>query len=160
MSLLENLIEQIKKIEVENIDFNKLSNPERVEIKTIDKGSSYIWIRVYLKENFDKKSNIGDDFKIIWNLSGEELECKFITFGKKGRNSDWEDIVNYEKEFDESVMIMMVDEDFIKRGDNIPFIRSLFPNYKWYEESVFRTDELKFYNKTSDFFLDYTFVQF
>lgn len=154
MSLYDSLVEQIK-----GIDIEKIGNGIVDKVNIIDTHKSYIWIRVHLRSDFINSSKLGDDFKIIWDETGEELECKFITFGKKGRNSDWEDIINYEKEFDESIMILMVDEELIK-SDNIPFIRSLFPNYKWYTESVFRTDSLKFYNKTSDLFLEYTFIQF
>jgi hypothetical protein len=159
MSYIDDLIKSIKEI-----DSDSLSNDIKSETTNsiIESQSSYYWLRVHLKEDFNKVINSGDIIEVIWEPSGEKLKTTFIAYDKKlSKHDDIIDVVNYQKEEDILSPILMVEEsDILDKEDKIPFIRKLFKNYKWFSEEVFRTSDLKFYNLTGDYFLDYVYSDF
>ena len=141
----DTLVEEIKSIDVEKIDFSKGDFKPRTKIA--EKQKVFFWIRVYLN-NEDKSCKPDDVIKIKHIPSGEILETKFICYSKKGVDKDSQDeIVNYSTEDDKKVLCLMVDSDRINTDSkDIPFIRSLFRTSKFFEFNLVKRDELLFVN--------------
>ena len=152
MGRYDNLVEQIKTIDTEVIkDWDKNTDPA---MKVVEEQKVYIWIRLYLKEESD--SQIGDDIFMTYSQSGEQLETKFICYGKTDMSKDYNDeIVNYNPEDDKKILCLMVDQDKINKGTNIPFIRTLFKSSIHYQYQLVRRDELLFINSRTGETLDY-----
>ena len=152
MGRYDNLVEQIKTIDTEVIkDWDKNTDPA---MKVVEEQKVYIWIRLYLKEESD--SQIGDDIFMTYSQSGEQLETKFICYGKTDMSKDYNDeIVNYNPEDDKKILCLMVDQDKINKGTNIPFIRTLFKSSIHYQYQLVKRDELLFINSRTGETLDY-----
>jgi len=152
MGRYDNLVEQIKKIDTEEVkDWNKIIVPS---MKVVEEQKIYIWMRLYLKEESDVE--IGDDILMKYTPSGEKLNTKFICYGKINMDKDHNDeIVNYNTEDDKKVLCLMVDQDTINKGIDIPFIRTLFKNCIHYQYQLMRREELLFINSRTSDTLDY-----
>lgn len=149
-----SIIDAIKQYDIDKVDF-KNSNYDTVS-EISEKQKTYFWIRVYLKEE-DNILNPNDDISIKYNISGEELECKFICYNKKGLDKDNNNqVTNYSGEDDKKVLCLMVDSDRINgNSSDIPFIRSLFKIGRYYEYQLMRRDDLNFIDKKSGSLLEY-----
>jgi hypothetical protein len=136
----DNIINDIKSIDVEKIDYKGAIFKPRSEIK--EKQKVFFWIRVFLKEEIDIKPDT--DLTITYIPSGEKLVTKFICYAKKGQNWDGgEEVVNYNPEDDKKILCLMIDSERIDKNSNdIPFIRSLFRISKYYDPQVLRLAEL------------------
>ena len=156
------LIDSIKKIETDGLS-DEID--KTLYSKVIEDQKVFFWIRLYLKEE-DLNTKIGDDiiisYKPLTTLTNEsfeeseELVTKFICYGKKGLDKDYNnEVVNYSNEDDLKILCLMVDEKTINFGKNIPFIRTLFKNGRHYEYQIIRRNELLFINKRNGFILDY-----
>lgn len=133
------LLEQIKNIDVDNTDFSNYSDTPIY--KEIEKSKSYFWIRVYLSEEVDITP--GDDITIKYVNSGEKLNTKYVCFSKKNIISNEININKYDSEDDTKVLCLMVDEDKINHhSDDIPFIRKLFRNSRYFDYELFKTNDL------------------
>jgi hypothetical protein len=66
-----------------------------------------------------------------------------------------DEIVNYNTEDDKKVLCLMVDQDTINKGIDIPFIRTLFKNCIHYQYQLMRREELLFINSRTGDTLDY-----
>jgi hypothetical protein len=151
MGRYDNLVEQIKTIDTEVVkDWDKNTNPA---MKVLEEQKVYIWIRLYLKEESDVE--IGDDIFMTYTPSGEKLETKFICFGKEGMEKDNDGLVNWNSEDNKKVLCLMVNQDKINKGTDIPFIRTLFKTGIHYEYQLVRRDELLFINSRTGETLDY-----
>jgi len=151
MGRYDNLVEQIKTIDTEVVkDWDKNTNPA---MKVLEEQKVYIWIRLYLKEESDVE--IGDDIFMTYTPSGEKLETKFICFGKEGMEKDNDGLVNWNSEENKKVLCLMVNQDKINKGTDIPFIRTLFKTGIHYEYQLVRRDELLFINSRTGETLDY-----
>jgi hypothetical protein len=151
MGRYDNLVEQIKTIDTEVVkDWDKNTDPS---MKVLDEQSVYIWIRLYLKEESDVE--IGDDIFMKYTPSGEKLETKFICFGKEGIEKDNDGLVNWNSEDNKKVLCLMVNQDKINKGTDIPFIRTLFKTGIHYEYQLVKRDELLFINSRTSESLDY-----
>jgi hypothetical protein len=152
MGRYDNLVEQIKTIDTEVVkDWDKNTNPD---MKVLEEQKVYIWIRLYLKE--ESNVEVGDDIFITYTPSGEKLETKFIYYDKKGVMEDHdEEIVNYTGEENKKVLCLMVNQERINKGTDIPFIRTLFKTGIHYEYQLVRRDELLFINSRTGETLDY-----
>lgn len=148
----EEIIEQIKKI-----DTDKMSDDDEnlLETKVNEEQKIYTWIRLFLKEE-SQDIIIGDDIIIKWLPTGEELETKFIAYGKVGIDKDHTDEVRqYVSEDDKKCLSLMVDERIINYSNEIPFIRTLFKTGRYYEYQLVKRTELIFINKRTNIELDY-----
>jgi hypothetical protein len=86
----------------------------------------------------------------------EELETKFICFGKKNMDRDYEgEITGYNSEDDEKCLCLMIDSSKVNFNDEIPFIRTLFKTGYHYEYQIMRRTELLFIDKKNNITLDY-----
>ena len=151
MGRYDNLVEQIKTIDTEEVkDWDKNTDPA---MKVLEEQKVYIWIRLYLKEESDVE--IGDDIFMTYTPSGEKLETKFICFGKEGMEKDNDGLVNWNSEENKKVLCLMVNQDKINKGTDIPFIRTLFKTGIHYEYQLVRRDELLFINSRTGETLDY-----
>ena len=151
MGRYDNLVEQIKTIDTEVVkDWNKNTDPD---MKILEEQKVYIWIRLYLKEESDVE--IGDDIFMTYTPSGEKLETKFICFGKEGMEKDNDGLVNWNSEENKKVLCLMVDQDKINKGTDIPFIRTLFKSSIHYQYQLMRREELLFINNRTGETLDY-----
>lgn len=151
MGRYDNLVEQIKTIDTEVVkDWNKNTYPD---MKILEEQKVYIWIRLYLKEESDVE--IGDDIFMTYTPSGEKLETKFICFGKEGMEKDNDGLVNWNSEENKKVLCLMVNQDKINKGTDIPFIRTLFKTGIHYEYQLVRRDDLLFINSRTGETLDY-----
>lgn len=156
MGRFDNLIEQIKSIEVENIESWDSSNDGPVS-QVVEKQKVYIWIRLYLKEESSNIS-IGDDISMIYIPSGEKLLTKFICYDKTTltkENDDLEKVINFNPDDNKKVLCLMVDEDTINNGEGIPFIRTLFKTSRHYQYQLVRRDDLVYVNERTGETLDY-----
>ena len=153
----DNLVSQIKEVDVSKIDFTQGDFKPR--IKVAEKQKVHIWIRLYLKEE-DATTNPGDTVKIKYNES-EELETTFICYSKKGIEHDSNEIVNYDTEDDKKVMCLMVDLDKINyNSEGIPFIRSMFKSGRYYEFQLVKRGDFQFINTRDSKSYEYYDVDF
>jgi hypothetical protein len=151
MGRYDNLVEQIKTIDTEVVkDWDKNTNPD---MKVLEEQKVYIWIRLYLKEESDIE--IGDDIIMVYKPSGEKLVTKFICFGKEGMEKDNDGLVNWNSEDNKKVLCLMVDQDKINNGTDIPFIRTLFKTGIHYEYQLLKRDDLVFLNERTKETLEY-----
>jgi len=151
MGRYDNLVEQIKTIDTEVIkDWDSNTDPG---MKIVEEQKIYIWIRLYLKEEADVEA--GDDVIMTYTPSGEKLETKFICFGKEGMDKDNDGLTNWNSEDNKKVLCLMVDQDRINKGTDIPFIRTLFKTGIHFQYQLVRRDELLFTNNRTDKTLDY-----
>jgi hypothetical protein len=152
-SIYDQLVEQIKSIDTDDLSDDVSQTPTMSEV---EKQMVYIWIRLYLKEEI---SNIkdGDEFVIKYKLSGEELNTTFICFGKQNSFKDSEDYTEIQmlSEDDKKVLCLMVNEEDIKIGESIPFIRTLFKGSVHYQEQVYHRDDMTFTNKRTSEVMNY-----
>jgi len=138
-----NLVEDIKNLDTESIDFN--SDNEDIKTEIVQDSKIYFWVRIYLKEELSIKPNT--DVEIMYLPSGEKLVTKFICYSKKGDfKMDGDDnpfIKEWNPDDDRKVLCVMVDQDHInKYSDHIPFIRTLFKISRWYTPPVLRKSEI------------------
>jgi hypothetical protein len=152
MGRYDNLVEQIKTIDTEVVkDWDKNTDPA---MKVLEEQKVYVWIRLFLKE--ESNIEVGDDILMTYSQSGEQLETKFICYGKTDMGKDHNDeIINYNPEDDEKVLCLMVDQDKINKGTNIPFIRTLFKTSIHYQYQLVKRDELVFINSRTGEALEY-----
>jgi hypothetical protein len=151
MGRYDNLVEQIKTIDTEVVkDWNKNTDPA---MKILEEQKVYIWIRLYLKE--EANVEVGDDVIITYTPSGEKLETKFICFGKEGMEKDQDGLTNWNSEDNKKVLCLMVDQDRINKGTDIPFIRTLFKIGIHYQYQLVRRTELLFINNRTGETLEY-----
>lgn len=154
---LDNLIDQIKVIEIDNKASKKwkLEDRDNPTTKVIEEQKIYSWIRVYLREE-DVNIKIGDDISIKYTVSGEILKVKFICYGKEGNTRDYaEQLVNYNSKDDKKVLCFMVDTKVINLSKDIPFIRTMFKTGFHYEYQLVKRDQLIFLNDRTSTVLDY-----
>jgi len=154
----DSIINEIKYVDVEKVDFSKDDFKPRSAI--VESQKTYIWIRVFVKEETDAKPE--DTIRIEYKPSGEFLDVKFICYAKKGHEKDSKgEMVNYNNEDNKKELCLMVDLDKINNdSDEIPFIRSLFRIGKYYEFQLMKRDELTFTNMSSGETLDYFDTEF
>ena len=152
MGRYDNLVEQIKTIDTEVIkDWDKNTDPG---MRVVEEQKVYIWIRLFLKE--ESNVEIGDDIFMTYTPSGEKLETKFICYGKTDLGKDhYDEITNFNPEDDKKILCLMVDQDKINKGTDIPFIRTLFKSGIHYEYQLVRREELLFINSRTGDSLDY-----
>ncbi len=150
---LELISNELSKIDTANAE--KWSYDENPSVKIIDEQKVYFWIRLYISEE-SPNIEIGDDIIIKWEPSGEELVTKFICYGKKGLERDYNDqVVNYSTEDDYKILCLMVDERVINFSEDIPFIRTLFKTGRYYEYQLVKRTDLLFINKRNGLVIDY-----
>lgn len=154
MGRYDNLVEKIKTIDTEVVkDWDSNTDPG---MKVIEEQKVYIWIRLYLKE--ESNSEIGDDVFMTYVPSGEKLEAKFICYDKTSLSKDHDDlekIINFNPEDDKKVLCLMVDQEKINKGTDIPFIKTLFKTSIHYQEQLMRRSDLLFINSRTGENLDY-----
>lgn len=138
-----------------DVDTTDLSDDVIDDVKIdITPEKVYFWTRVYIKDEDDTIS-IGDTIWIEYTPSGERLETKFITYGKKGLERDHEgQVTNYTQEDDKRILCLMIEEKSVNSNDNIPFIRTLFKLGRHYEYQLVRREELIFVRENGQI-LDY-----
>ena len=152
-SIYDQLVEQIKNIDSADLSDDVSQTPTMSEV---EKQKVYIWIRLFLKEEIlDIKD--GDEFMINYKLSGEELSTTFICFGKQNSFKDAEDYTEIQMltEDDKKVLCLMVNEEDIKIGESIPFIRTLFKGSIHYQEQVYHRDDMTFTNTRTSEVMNY-----
>ena len=147
-----NLVEKIKSIEVEQIkDWDKNTDPA---MKIVEEQKVYIWIRLYLKE--ESNVQVGDDVIMTYKPSGEKLSTIFVCYGKTDLGKDHEDeMINYNPEDDKKILCLMVNQDTINKGVDIPFIKTLFKTSIHYQEQLMKRSDLLFINSRTGETLDY-----
>ena len=152
MGRYDNLVEKIKTINTEEVKdwYSNMGS----DMKVIEEQKIYIWIRLFLKE--ESNVEIGDNIFMTYTPSGEKLETKFICYGKTDMGKDHDDeIINYNPDDDNKVLCLMVDQEKINKGTDIPFIRTLFKTGIHYEYQLVRRDELLFINSRTNETLNY-----
>jgi hypothetical protein len=149
---IEQLVEQIKSIDTSELSDDVDKNPN---LKIVEQQKTYFWIRLYLKEE-NNNIEIGDDVVINYTPIDEKLVTKFICYGKKNIEKDYEnEVTNYDPEDNKKVLCLMIDESAINENDEIPFIRSLFKLSRHYEYQLVKRDELLFTVEKNNIILDY-----
>ena len=155
--LYEQLVEQIKKIDRDDLSNEVSKDPSITEV---EKQKVYIWLRVYLKDEITDFKE-GDDYTITYLPSGEKLRSKFMCLGKLNSFKDGGDgQIQTVSEDDPKAIILMIDENDIQNGEHIPFIRSLFKVSKHFEYQVYKREELVFKNERSGQILEYIDCEF
>ena len=152
MGRYDNLVEKIKTINTEEVKdwYSNMSN----DTKIVEEQKVYVWIRLFLKE--ESNVEIGDDIFMTYTPSGEKLKTKFICYGKIDMGKDHDDeIINYNPEDDKKVLCLMVDQDKINKGTDIPFIRTLFKTGIHYQYQLVKRTELLFINNRTGETLEY-----
>lgn len=151
--IYELIVQQVK-----NIDTTDLSDEiqQTPETKELEKQRIYIWIRLYINEVCEDLKE-GDNFMIKYVPSGEILMTKFICFGKKGSHKDAEEHsqIQITAEDDPKCLCLMVDEEEIQTGEEIPFIRTLFKESKHFEYQLYLREDLQFINDRTGQVVEY-----
>jgi hypothetical protein len=151
MGRYDNLVEKIKTIDTEVVkDWDSNTDPA---MKIVEEQKVYIWIRLFLKE--EANVEVGDDIYMTYTPSGEKLDTKFICFGKEGAEKDQDGLTNWNSEENKRVLCLMVDQEKINKGTDIPFIRTLFKTGIHYQYQLVRRSELLFINNRTGETLDY-----
>ena len=152
---IQNIITEVKKVDVDKINFDKEDfNPSS---RIIQKQRVYIWIRLYLKNEIEIKPETL--VQIEYN-GQEKLDTHFMFFGKKGLERDKDgQIVNFDPEDDTKVLCLMVDVEKIdKDNENIPFMKTLFKLGKFYEPQIIKKSDFNF--KVGETNLDFYDIDF
>lgn len=134
-------------------DFLKFQKERKTSVDIIEEQKTYIWSRIYLNED-DNTLKAGDKVYIKYNISGEVLETTFAAYNKKNvvKDKDGEVVQNYEPEDDKKVLCLAVDVDFVNKPTNdIPFIRTLFKQGRFYEYQLMKLSELTVYSDETEF---------
>lgn len=139
-NLYEDIKEQVQKIELDKINFEKEDYVPKSVVT--QKQKVYFWIRVYLKEEIKIEAN--SSVKIIWEPSNEVLTTKFICYAKKGLDKDLdEQVAQYNTEDDKKVLCLMVEEDRINiNNEDIPFIKTLFKIGRFFQRQIWRREDM------------------
>lgn len=134
------LLQQVREIDIEKLDFESSDFKPRLEIK--EKQKVYFWIRVYLNQEIDLTPD--SEVKIKYLPGKEELITKFICYAKKNLNRDNQDeVVEYDSEDDKKCLCLMIDSDRINyQSSDIPFIRTLFKIGRFYQPQILSKNEL------------------
>ena len=104
-SYKESIIEQIKEIDVEKINYDNVDFKSRSEIKEEQK--VYFWARIYTNEEILIEPNT--EVTMTYQESGEKLKTTFICYAKKGLQKDQdENLVNYNSEDDKKILCLMI----------------------------------------------------
>ena len=155
----ESVINSIKSVNIDKIDFSKGNFKPRTSI--IEKQKVYIWIRLFLKE---ENNNIkpDDTIKMTYLPTGESLDTKFICYSKSTLTKDSKDqIVNYDSEDDKKILCLMVDSEKINyNSENIPILRKLFKVGRYYDYQLLKRDDLEFKNESNGDVLEYFDINF
>ena len=151
--IYDSIVQQIKQIDRDDLSDDVDQGPLSSEV---EKQKVYIWIRLYIKEEISDLKE-GDDFSITYTETNESLITKFICFGKKNsfKDSDDYDQIQITSEDDQKCLWLMVEENIIQTGDDIPFIRTMFKEGFYYEYQLVKRNELIFINKRNIDILDY-----
>ena len=116
-------------------------------VNVIEKQSTYIWIRCYLRN--EKDIEIGEKINMKYLPTGETLPTIFGAYNKQNLNKDFDDeVVEYTNEDDKTCLCLMVNLDFINDTNNgIPYLRSLFKDGRFYNSNnlLIREDEIAFF---------------
>jgi len=157
-SVYDQIVEQIKNIDTVTLTDEVDQSPAVAEI---EKQRIFIWIRLYLKDQIEDLKE-GDDFLMHYSYTKEELITKFICFGKKHsfKDSEGDSEISMATDDDPLCLCLMVDEDTIKKSEEIPFIRTLFKVSEHYQEQVYHREELTFTNTRTSQKVEYTFCDF
>jgi hypothetical protein len=111
-----------------------------------EKQATYIWIRIYLKN--EQEIEVGSKINMKHIPTGESLETIFGAYNKKNLNKDFDDeMVEYESEDDRTCLCLMVDLEHINNPNNgIRFIRSLFRDGRFFDSNnlLIKEDEVSF----------------
>jgi hypothetical protein len=139
----ENIVEQVKKIDVEKVNFD--GEDFQPHMKVIQKQKVYIWIRLYIKEEIELEAQT--KINMIYNDGQETLETTFICFGKKGLERDVDgQIVNFNPEDDKRVLCLMIDSDRLNiNNEDIPYMKTLFTLSKFFKPQYIKKYEFKFF---------------
>lgn len=153
----DTLVQQVKDIEVEKIDFDNSDFKPRNKI--VEKQKEWRWTRLFTKEEV-QNLQVNDTILIKHLPTGQKLESQFICFAKKNleRDSDG-NIVAFQGEEDKKILCLMIDIERLA-DDSLSFIRTLFQNTKWYEYQLLRRDELIFENQRTKEKIEYFDVTF
>jgi hypothetical protein len=153
---LNNMISNISDEELKNMD-----DETRTEISTITEQKEYFWIRIFLKEEDDKLEN-GDEMKIKYVPTNEELEMSFGSYEKKGMNRNFDDeVTNYTNETDNKILCCMIDVDRVnKHSEDIPNLRTFFRNSRYYENNLFHKKDIKIVCEDKELEFEYASISF
>ena len=147
----DNIIESIKKIKkIDDIP----DDIQEVKTKIIEEQKVFFWIRLYINDE-DFNIEKGDDIIIKWKPSGEELETKFIAYGKKTMDKDNDGITKYINEDDKKILSLMVNIKDVNFNDSIPFLRTLFKSGYHYDYQLVKREDLIFIHKNTGIIIDY-----
>lgn len=154
-SLSQQLIESLK---TSNTD--KWSDVDDIRIKEIERQKVFFWIRIYLSEE-DYTLEKGDKLILTYKPTNEKIELIFGAYEKVGLNKNHdEQVINYSTEDDRKVLCVMIDLDRINKfSDDIPTIRTMFRNSKYYKENLFFKSDIVVTNDDGKVY-DYTSIGF
>ncbi len=158
--LYEDIVKQVMDMDINTEELSNSVSSDPI-VSEIEKQKVYVWIRLYLKEDSDVSLNIGDDFTIVYSLTGESMKSKFVYFGKRGAIKDSVEFgeLNTSLEDDKNILCLMVDEDYL-RNDEIPFLRSLFKTSPYFTYQVYNRENLVFTNLRTLESIDYVDCEF
>lgn len=157
----DKIQDEINKIDITKIDFTGSTFEPRIKIA--EKQKVFIWVRLYLRE--ESNDLLPEDEIIMKHINGEELVMKYICYAKTGyENSAFahnNTINSYNSEDNPKVLCCMIDLSIINNdSDNIPFLRSLFRDGRYYDYQLLKLDELKFVNNRTSEQFNYFDVDF
>lgn len=134
-------------------DFLNFKRERETSITTIEEQKTIIWTRIFLNDE-DNTLKPGDKIFIKYIPSGEVLETTFGAYNKKSNFSDknGEVVKEYDPEDDKKVLCLAVDIDYVNNPtNNIPFIRTLFKQGRYFENQLLKRNELRIYSEAKEF---------
>jgi hypothetical protein len=139
---LNNIVEEVKKIDVNKVNFEGETFQPLSSI--IQKQKVFFWIRLYIKEELDIKP----ETKVVidYNNGMEQLDTHFMYFGKKGLERDRNgEIVNFNPEDDKKVLCLMIDAEKVDiNNSDIPYIKTLFPLGRHFKPQYIKKFDFEF----------------
>jgi len=142
---------ELKKLHREDDGFDR-----EVNVNVIEKQKTYIWIRLHLKSELNIEN--GTIVTMQYKPTSEILNLVFGAYNKKNLVKDADDqVIEYTAEDDKKCLCLLVDLDEINSNKNIPFIRTLFKESKYFDTNnlLIREDEMSFHvnNQVLDYYL-------
>ncbi len=134
-------------------DFLKERKERDTSVNITEQQKTYIWTRIFLNDE-DSSLEAGDKVYIKYIPNGEVLEATFAAYNKKSnfKDRDGDIVQEYNPEDDNKVLCIAVDIDWINNLQNdIPFMRTLFKQSRFYEHQLLKYTELKIYSDEKEF---------
>lgn len=152
----EKIINDIINLDKDTV--SKLNDEFDVKVNIVEPQRVFIWTRIYLKDELEDILE-GDQIELHYIPTDEKLVTTFSTWERMGQNKDKIGyFVSNVSELDKKILILLIDESHLT--EEVPFIRTLFRDSRYYEYQLMKKSELIVTNKRTNHKIDYIDISF